>query len=116
MKRLGIRLDRVRSLRAAAGNDVRAALLWRGCLPRGGTLELPIRIEEEVLSDLRARIRNTRWPHPAPGIPWEQGTDLDYLRQVRANDRHPPEQPGALALDGPTPAATSTGVFRMTSC
>jgi len=26
-----------------------------------------IRIGEEVLSDLRARIRSTRWPDPAPG-------------------------------------------------
>jgi pimeloyl-ACP methyl ester carboxylesterase len=41
-----------------------------------------IRIEEEVLSDLRARIRNTRWPDQAPGTVWEQGTDLTYLRQV----------------------------------
>ncbi len=40
MKRLGVRLDRVRSLRAPAGNGVRAALLWSGCLPRGGTLEV----------------------------------------------------------------------------
>ena len=39
-----------------------------------------IRIDEEVLSDLRARIRNTRWPDPAPGAPWEQGTDLEYLK------------------------------------
>ncbi len=43
-----------------------------------------IRIEEEVLSDLRARIRNTRWPDQAPGIAWEQGTDLEYLRQTLA--------------------------------
>jgi pimeloyl-ACP methyl ester carboxylesterase len=43
-----------------------------------------IRIEEEMLSDLRARIRNTRWPDQAPGTAWEQGTDLEYLRQVLA--------------------------------
>ena len=43
-----------------------------------------IRVEEEVLSDLRARIRNTRWPDRAPGVAWEQGTDLDYLTQVLA--------------------------------
>ncbi len=43
-----------------------------------------IRVEEEVLSDLRARIRNTRWPDQVPGIAWEQGTDLEYLRQVLA--------------------------------
>ena len=43
-----------------------------------------IRIEAEILSDLRTRIRNTRWPDPAPGAPWEQGTDLEYLRSLLA--------------------------------
>ena len=43
-----------------------------------------IRIEDEVLLDLRARIRNTRWPDQAPGTAWGQGTDLEYLRQVLA--------------------------------
>lgn len=38
------------------------------------------RVGDEVLADLRARIRNTRWPGAAPGAPWEQGTDLGYLR------------------------------------
>lgn len=39
-----------------------------------------IRIEAEILSDLRTRIRNTRWPDQAPGTAWEQGTDLEYLK------------------------------------
>jgi len=43
-----------------------------------------IRVKDEVLSDLRARIRNTRWPDQAPGIAWEQGTDLEYLKRVLA--------------------------------
>src|SRR5215217_1432766 len=43
-----------------------------------------IHIEAQVLSDLRVRIRNTRWPDPAPGTAWEQGTDLEYLRQLLA--------------------------------
>jgi len=43
-----------------------------------------IKIEAEILSDLRARIRNTRWPDRAPGTAWEQGTDLEYLRQLLA--------------------------------
>jgi pimeloyl-ACP methyl ester carboxylesterase len=34
------------------------------------------------LSDLRERIRKTRWPDQAPGAAWEQGTDLEYLRQL----------------------------------
>ena len=43
-----------------------------------------IRIEEEILSDLRTRIRNTRWPDQAPGTAWEQGTDLEYLKSLLA--------------------------------
>ena len=41
-----------------------------------------IAIEEDVLSDLRARIRNTRWPDQIPGVGWQQGTDLEYLRPL----------------------------------
>jgi pimeloyl-ACP methyl ester carboxylesterase len=41
-----------------------------------------VHIEEAELADLRARIRTTRWPDPAPGERWEQGTDLDYLRDL----------------------------------
>ena len=43
-----------------------------------------IQIGAEILSDLRERIRNTRWPDQAPGIAWEQGTDLDFLRRLLA--------------------------------
>jgi pimeloyl-ACP methyl ester carboxylesterase len=43
-----------------------------------------IHVAEEVLADLRARVRNTRWPDEAPGAPWEQGTDLRYLRRLLA--------------------------------
>jgi pimeloyl-ACP methyl ester carboxylesterase len=41
-----------------------------------------VQVEEAVLSDLRARIRNTRWPDGAPGSAWEQGTDRAYLREL----------------------------------
>ena len=43
-----------------------------------------VSVSDEVLADLRARIANTRWPGPAPGAPWEQGTDLGYLRDLLA--------------------------------
>ncbi|HEX2356848.1 MAG TPA: epoxide hydrolase N-terminal domain-containing protein, partial [Micromonosporaceae bacterium] len=39
-----------------------------------------IQVADEELADLRARIRNTRWPEPAPGPAWSQGTDQGYLR------------------------------------
>src|SRR5882757_11138606 len=41
-----------------------------------------IHIEAEILSDLRERICKTRWPDQAPSAAWEQGTDLEYLRQL----------------------------------
>jgi pimeloyl-ACP methyl ester carboxylesterase len=41
-----------------------------------------IRIPGEVLADLRARIRNTRWPDEPPVPRWEQGTDPAYLKEL----------------------------------
>lgn len=35
-----------------------------------------INIDAETLSDLRERIRNTRWPDSAPGAAWEKGQIL----------------------------------------
>ncbi|HYV76903.1 MAG TPA: epoxide hydrolase N-terminal domain-containing protein [Streptosporangiaceae bacterium] len=46
--------------------------------------QFSVRVGDEVLADLRARIANTRWPGPGPGAPWEQGTDLGYLRDLLA--------------------------------
>lgn len=41
-----------------------------------------IRVPDEVLSDLRTRVMNTRWPSRAPGAAWAQGTDRDYLQRL----------------------------------
>ena len=41
-----------------------------------------IGVPDEVLADLGARIRSTRWPGPAPGAGWAQGTDLEYLQRL----------------------------------
>jgi pimeloyl-ACP methyl ester carboxylesterase len=41
-----------------------------------------IRISDETINDLRTRIRATRWPDPAPGAAWRQGTDLGYLQSL----------------------------------
>ena len=41
-----------------------------------------IHITDEVLDDLRARLRQTRWPDQLPGIGWEQGTEQDWLRHL----------------------------------
>jgi pimeloyl-ACP methyl ester carboxylesterase len=41
-----------------------------------------VNIDEAVLRDLRRRIIETRWPAAAPGVSWDYGTDLGYLRQL----------------------------------
>jgi pimeloyl-ACP methyl ester carboxylesterase len=41
-----------------------------------------IDVDDAVITDLRDRVRNTRWPDPAPGEPWSQGTDDTYLREL----------------------------------
>jgi pimeloyl-ACP methyl ester carboxylesterase len=41
-----------------------------------------IAVADQVLADLKTRIRNTRWPDSAPGVPWSQGTDLEWLRNL----------------------------------
>jgi pimeloyl-ACP methyl ester carboxylesterase len=41
-----------------------------------------VRVDDEVLRDLRARIHNARLPETAPGAAWEQGTDREYLRAL----------------------------------
>jgi pimeloyl-ACP methyl ester carboxylesterase len=44
-----------------------------------------IAVGDDVLEDLRERLRRTRWPSAAPGAPWSQGTDLAYLRELCAH-------------------------------
>jgi len=41
-----------------------------------------IHIPDEVLDDLRERLRRTRWPDQVPGVGWSQGTELDWLQQL----------------------------------
>jgi pimeloyl-ACP methyl ester carboxylesterase len=43
-----------------------------------------VTIPEQTLSDLRERIRNTRWPPPSPEPGWAQGTERGYLRELLA--------------------------------
>mgnify|MGYP001343544089 CR=1 FL=1 len=47
-----------------------------------------VAVPDAVLDDLHDRIRRTRWPDPAPGEPWSQGADLDYLRGLLAYWAH----------------------------
>jgi len=46
----------------------------------------PFRIDipEQILTDLRDRLRRTRFPDQAPGAPWAFGADLDYVQELCA--------------------------------
>ena len=39
-------------------------------------------VPEDVLTDLSGRLRRTRFPNEIPGIGWQQGMALDYLREI----------------------------------
>jgi epoxide hydrolase len=41
-----------------------------------------IAIPDQVIGDLRARLRMTRFTQPTPGEPWSMGTDLRYLEEM----------------------------------
>jgi len=48
----------------------------------GFSISFSISIADEVLADLRSRIRKTRWPEPIPEVTWEQGMNIGYLREL----------------------------------
>lgn len=41
-----------------------------------------IRIGDDILSDLQARLARVRWPDEIPEAGWQYGTDLAYLRSL----------------------------------
>lgn len=41
-----------------------------------------IHIADGVLNDLKARLRNTRWPDQLDGTGWDYGTDTRYLKEL----------------------------------
>jgi microsomal epoxide hydrolase len=41
-----------------------------------------IHVPDPVLDDLRERLARTRFPNEIPGVGWEQGTPLGYLREL----------------------------------
>ena len=46
-----------------------------------------IRIADDVLDDLRARLARVRWPDEVPGAGWRYGTDLGYIKTLVADWR-----------------------------
>jgi len=43
-----------------------------------------IRVSDDVLDDLRARLARVRWPDEIAGEPWRYGTDLTYMKSLVA--------------------------------
>jgi pimeloyl-ACP methyl ester carboxylesterase len=65
--------------------DIACAFSWPLAVAKRGVIVVePFRIHvaDEVLNDLRARLRHTRWPDQIPGMGWEQGTELDWLQRL----------------------------------
>ena len=43
-----------------------------------------VHIPDDVLADLKSRLARTRFPDQVAGAGWEQGTSLEYLRELIA--------------------------------
>ncbi len=41
-----------------------------------------IDVSDAVLADLKARLANTRWPEPIPGVEWDYGAKTAYVREL----------------------------------
>jgi pimeloyl-ACP methyl ester carboxylesterase len=48
----------------------------------GEVSQFRIGIAPEILSDLRQRLKNTRWSYQIEDTNWDAGTDLEYLREL----------------------------------
>lgn len=51
-------------------------------IPKIDLQPFTVHIPEQVLEDLRSRLRNTRWPDQIAGSGWSYGTDLAYLESL----------------------------------
>lgn len=42
--------------------------------------KLTVRVKDEEIDDLKARLRQTRWPDQLEGVGWEYGSELSYMK------------------------------------
>ena len=47
-------------------------------------------VPDDVLDDLRARLRRTRWPDEIPDSGWQYGSNLAFMRRLTEGSRVPP--------------------------
>jgi pimeloyl-ACP methyl ester carboxylesterase len=55
---------------------------WGGIVKADEISKFKINVAPEMLSDLRQRLKNTRWSYQIEGTGWDAGTDLEYLREL----------------------------------
>ena len=41
-----------------------------------------INISDDLLEDLRSRLSTTRWPDELPGVGWDYGSNMDYMKEL----------------------------------
>ncbi len=47
-----------------------------------GTRPFKINIVQNILDDLKRRLKNTRWPDEIVNSGWDYGTNLSYLKEL----------------------------------
>jgi hypothetical protein len=47
-----------------------------------GVEPFTIDVSQDVLDNLQARLKRTRWPGSVPGTGWSRGVDLDSMRDL----------------------------------
>src|SRR5262249_56401857 len=47
-----------------------------------------IKVADDVLADLRARLERVRWPDEAPAAAWRYGTSVAYMKELVEYWRH----------------------------
>ena len=77
--------------------------------------QFEVSVAEDVLDDLRARLRRTRWPEQPTGQGWELGVDVGYLRELCGHwadryDWRAFESPRSQAVPRSTPTRVSAGM------
>ena len=45
---------------------------------------MKIEVGQDVLDDLYARLKRTRWPDEMPGAGWSRGADLSFMKELVA--------------------------------
>ena len=53
-----------------------------GSPPPGAVEPFEVHVGEQILDDLRSRLRQTRWPEQPAELGWELGVDVAYLREL----------------------------------